>query len=1849
MKKIDRILGLFLAIAMVFTVMPIGTIYASEGVYLSDGEESEITVLFEEDFEDFTLVDGVFAFTEMREDNDADGWYITPPGNHLDSTAANGNTSFTVRDNVLDEPELTISGKVLRMDAVTTGNCWNNMLTNDFIQLLPSSGTITFSADVLFKGGTTDFYLFPFWQKRSASNIYFPVGGSEGTACSFAANTWYTVKTVYNLDNDTVTGYIDDIQYATADYTVSDTQRTIKMRLHEYSGDYTFVDNIKVTHTPSPTYITFEDISNGQSINNVTGNLNLISTKDEYAFEWASSDTDVIALDGTVTTHPLDNAYVTLTATVKDAVTNTTLATVPFAVTVSAYTEGQRVLFEENFEGITGTLPASISTSTTEGYNDWRLSRDNYTVAQSDGTDLTIIQETADNKIFYAKRENYISKPDTDPDYAYYEQLVVNKVLPTIPMSDTVRLSWRMKTPSTYHNLCMGTILSEVRFDRVTLGTGHRFLAATPQQEALLTNKTDWMNYELIVDYTNNKTTLRINGQQIGDVATDVVQFSKLSLYLPNNSYYALGNVYIDDIKIMHIPDPVWVAFDDISNGQRIDDVTSNLTLIASKDGLDFEWSSNRPEVIEVSENTGIVTRPALMDSTVTLTATVREDGEVLGTKDIVVIVPSRGDVIYKEDFESAEIGTHLAVTTMSGYNGWVLNTSSAVDGAISPIEKAIAENSLLQIQKDPLDETNQVLHLRRDMQIPYCGLSPYDGKDPTQWMAQKNLTSDVSLDNGVIYVGGRIWFDSDGARITLQPFGAIRTDAWVCSANFNSGTKYEYTPEEAALWQIQKWNTFGFLLNFDDHSAQFYVNDVPVGPEVYMTLSKLENMVLYMARNERPGKHYMDSIVVKKANLPDSEWVDMALDDVVLDTPEDGVTEPIVLPDTSTYGTSISWASSNTDLIAINGSNGIVMRPMGDNQTVVLTATVSKNGVSGTKEFPVVVKGYSEIEYTSVIFDFDTIGNGQKEWYVTDDLSLVYSFNGATITWESSNTDVLTNGGQVIRSKNDVPVVFHATFELDGNTFMREFNLVIAGEGRIIVQEDFSAPSTDGQNVNGWNNWLQEDPTTLPSVNATVIKDFADTLRSYEDSEKILSIKRYMTGAEGKVCNHMVTKQFNAVKPEIMRIDFDFYFKKPNTTLYFELEGMNRHYGISQTGMGLKGYAEVPFGETLEANKWYHATIELDTYTNEFNVYLNYEKLNDEPIYNPGSAKVSSINFYSNFTTASTHEEFLLRRIMIRDTSVSAETSVANAKENLELNDIDYAAARLELPLYGVDNTRVIWASSNPEIISVDGVVTRPSAQQEVTMTATITKGNVSDTKEFTFEVSATSGEETPTVEILEVIASQLDEEDITDEPRFRLTQNLNLPTEITNGRAADIGGVDITWESNYPSVISADGIIFPQQYEVAATLTATISAKTAPDVTVQKELKFAAEIPSTVYADHPLDNMPENMAGQDILEWSTIQKRDRQTGTEYGTQIFADKEPGDRYLAYEDANKVFFLNRYTTAKFDPITDMSHATIFREGGGYGYGDVLTFSFRMKFLSGAPTKLKTTIYCQKEKNIYVTPTGITVSGNSYEGTFSPSLAFDEWHDFTFYYDMATWRMDIYVNGEYILSEPIVMGTGPYAYFGQWRFFNDSLGYLIVDDIRVRSLVLPNADAIVNNAMAIVEITDTLEENIKLPSYMGSCSVSWSSSDESVVSNGGVINPSSTMDKTAKLTATFRYDDVVKTKDFNVSVPAQPDYADKYEITDITVSADTVSAVKLDKKNDGTSTDKLMIAVYDQGEFIGLYLYDIPDDNTGDNITVATDISVADTVNYKVKVFAINCDDNNEKISNVYVCKEGNAE
>ena len=67
-----------------------------------------------------------------------------------------------------------------------------------------------------------------------------------------------------------------------------------------------------------------------------------------------------------------------------------------------------------------------------------------------------------------------------------------------------------------------------------------------------------------------------------------------------------------------------------------------------------------------------------------------------------------------------------------------------------------------------------------------------------------------------------------------------------------------------------------------------------------------------------------------------------------------------LTLPTSGENGTTITWSSSNTAVIS---STGVVTLPTANNTTVTLTATISKNGISDTKTFDILVMTKAEAD----------------------------------------------------------------------------------------------------------------------------------------------------------------------------------------------------------------------------------------------------------------------------------------------------------------------------------------------------------------------------------------------------------------------------------------------------------------------------------------------------------------------------------------------------------------------------------------------------------------------------------------------------------------------------------------------------------------------------------------------------------------------------------------------------------------------------------------------------------------------------------------------------------------------
>ncbi|MCI2957388.1 family 43 glycosylhydrolase [Agromyces atrinae] len=132
---------------------------------------------------------------------------------------------------------------------------------------------------------------------------------------------------------------------------------------------------------------------------------------------------------------------------------------------------------------------------------------------------------------------------------------------------------------------------------------------------------------------------------------------------------------------------------------------------------------------------------------------------------------------------------------------------------------------------------------------------------------------------------------------------------------------------------------------------------------------------------------------------------------------------------------------------------------------------------------------------------------------------------------------------------------------------------------------------------------------------------------------------------------------------------------------------------------------------------------------------------------------------------------------------------------------------ADIDLPARGAKGSAITWSSSDPAHLAADGSVTRPTdADASVTLTATLTIGERSTTRDFVFTVLADDPQKD-----LDFVA------DGFDLAITHLSSDIVLPTSID--------GVDVSWQSSDPQVIAADGSVLRAPDQRAVTLTATFS----------------------------------------------------------------------------------------------------------------------------------------------------------------------------------------------------------------------------------------------------------------------------------------------------------------------------------------------------------------------------------------------------------------------------------------
>ena len=174
----------------------------------------------------------------------------------------------------------------------------------------------------------------------------------------------------------------------------------------------------------------------------------------------------------------------------------------------------------------------------------------------------------------------------------------------------------------------------------------------------------------------------------------------------------------------------------------------------------------------------------------------------------------------------------------------------------------------------------------------------------------------------------------------------------------------------EPLMWG-EKANPSGATVMVVDSSGKT-VAEEKTGSDGKVSLT-VEEAGTYAITAQRKSSYYDNDgsnpwdLVPPHGKLVVSEGVEVTDEEAVAQAKEklelgdvSQVTENLILPVTGKNKTTITWSSSDENCIKISGAAGEVIRPVGADKKVTLTAVINRGDVSDTKEFVVTVVGKS-------------------------------------------------------------------------------------------------------------------------------------------------------------------------------------------------------------------------------------------------------------------------------------------------------------------------------------------------------------------------------------------------------------------------------------------------------------------------------------------------------------------------------------------------------------------------------------------------------------------------------------------------------------------------------------------------------------------------------------------------------------------------------------------------------------------------------------------------------------------------------------------------------------------------
>jgi outer membrane protein assembly factor BamB len=519
------------------------------------------------------------------------------------------------------------------------------------------------------------------------------------------------------------------------------------------------------------------------------------------------------------------------------------------------------------------------------------------------------------------------------------------------------------------------------------------------------------------------------------------------------------------------------------STGDSAASVTQDITLgVSGENGSTITWTSSNTTTVSTA---GVITRPAAGsgDKVVTLTATIRK-GSSIQTKQFVVTVKQLTDTIAPTVtinpvggmYQGAQLVTITSsepgniyytvngstpTTFSSVYNGpiTISYTKTLKYFAIDSVgnKSAIGTQTYTILYDDDVNADTNVL------EIKYAAGESANSvtKNVTLSLSGGNgsTISWASSDTSIVSANGMVTRPTSGSgdkaitlTATISKGGSVQTKQFVITVK----QLLDSTPPTVTI----------NLIGGTYQGAQTIVLTASEPSKIYYTLdgsTPTTSSTIYSAPISISASKTLNYFAVDNAGNASTigtqsytirnDAADSTVDANALQIgyasgeTENSVTKNITLAVSGANGSTISWSSSASSIVSVNG---VVTRPaagQGD-QTVTLTATIQKGTVVQTKVFVVIVKQLPDVTPPSVIVD--VVGGTYNSLQTvsitaTEPAAIYYTLDGS--------------------EPNTSSFVYNSPLEIATTTTLKYFAVDVAGNASTIETQIYTILIT----ATGW------------------------------------------------------------------------------------------------------------------------------------------------------------------------------------------------------------------------------------------------------------------------------------------------------------------------------------------------------------------------------------------------------------------------------------------------------------------------------------------------------------------------------------------------------------------------------------------------------------------------------------------------------------------------------------------------------------------------------------------------------------------------------------------------------------